>query len=169
MSSYDTVKFAYPMSNGFEGSEYQTKCMECHLDQYEVTTTGRLVFSPFIFRDEDEEVVPPSPPTDTHFSGTLYISDYCSTLRKSWEFGLRFVAGQLQTICDSETDITTAYDPILHTQYALANAVSEDMVDAGLAAAVAGRLIAEARTPEERAIQWAAMAVVIKEALAAAR
>lgn len=167
--SYDNVRFAYPMPNGFEGCDYQSKCMECRLDQYEVTTTGRLVCTPFFYEEEGEGVQPPAAPTDTHFSGTIYIYDYCGTPPKRWQFGLRFVGGQLQTICDTETDITTPYDPILHTQYTLSNSLSDEMIDAGLSAAVAGGLVTAARTPEERAIQWAAMAVVIKEALAAAR
>ncbi|MFC6478592.1 hypothetical protein ACFQDN_21745 [Pseudomonas asuensis] len=43
MGMYDDVSFSYRMPNGRDGYNFQTKDLECRLDEYEVTPSGRLV------------------------------------------------------------------------------------------------------------------------------
>lgn len=169
MGSYDNIRFAYRMPNGFEGENYQTKSFDGRLDQYEVTTTGRLVRSDFVFVDDSEDPGPVDPPVDTHFSGKIYISDYCGELAKRWCFELLFFAGQLQTIRDTETDVVAAYDSLKHLQYALAASVSDDMLNTALSTARREGLIPEAITEELQAMQRSSMELVIKQALMVVR
>lgn len=45
MGMFDTIKCLYPLPDGFdaEGLEWQTKDLECELDEYTITADGRLV------------------------------------------------------------------------------------------------------------------------------
>jgi hypothetical protein len=40
---FDEVSFSYRMLNGRRGCNFQTKDLECMLDEYEATPAGRLV------------------------------------------------------------------------------------------------------------------------------
>ena len=43
MGMFDDIKFRYRMPDGYDGNDYQSKDLDCSMDQYEVTPDGKLV------------------------------------------------------------------------------------------------------------------------------
>lgn len=85
MGMFDEVRFRYRMPNGRDGCYFQTKDLECELDEYEVTPWGRLVR--LVTGDETER-----PLGDLNHHGWL-------TIRDSFDYyRLDFVDGSLRAI-----------------------------------------------------------------------
>lgn len=94
MGMYDNVHFEYRMPDGFEGRSYQTKDLDCELDDYHVTSTGRLLLTED-FSDNRQT-------GDVNFDGILNIYD--SELGGTWhEYNLEFHNGNLVAIECSQT------------------------------------------------------------------
>ena len=167
MGMFDTLRFNYRMPNGYQGAEYQTSDLDCRLDQYEVTTAGRLTRKSM---EPDEEFAREHPdyyeaPVDTHFSGRIYISAYAGSPAKRECFELHFVAGNLQAIRDANTDKEAAYDSLEHTRQALASSITDVMVAAALAEAYQQQLIAQPTSDDERLRLFASMKAVLQVSL----
>jgi hypothetical protein len=89
MGMFDDILCKRPMPDGFAGPRYQTKDLDCDLDQYEITDAGRLVLvnklgEPGVYRE-------------TNFHGWLNFYDYS---RDGWwrSYKAKFTDGQLQHI-----------------------------------------------------------------------
>lgn len=169
MGSFDTLRFNYRMPNDYQGSEYQTKDLDCQRDQYEVTTAGRLTRKSMA---PDEEFAREHPdffevPVDTHYSGRIYISAYAGSPAKRECFELHFVAGNLRAIRDVNTDQEAAYDSLEHTRQALASSISDVMVAAALAEVFQQQLIAQPTSEDERLRLFASMKAVLQVGLSA--
>lgn len=166
MGMYDNLRFSYPMPNGYVGTEYQTKSLDCQRDQYEVTTSGRLTRKS---SEPDEEFALAHPdyfeaPTDTHFSGQIFITALAGTRQR---FELSFFAGTLQSIRDVNTDQLIEYRAADHMRHTLALSVSDAMASAALAEAIEVQVLAEPRDEDERNRMLSAMKRILRAGLCA--
>lgn len=166
MGMYDNLRFSYPMPNGYVGTEYQTKSLDCQRDRYEVTTSGRLTRKSC---EPDEEFAQAHPdyfeaPTDTHFSGQIFITSLAGT---SQRFELFFVAGTLQSIRDVKTDQLSQYSAADHMRHALSLAVNDAMATAALAEAIEHQVVAEPCDEGERNRLLIAMKRILQTGLSA--
>ena len=80
MGMFDTLRCEHPLPDGCTASEFQTKSLECLLDTFCLTLSGRFL---------DAHSV------DTNLHGVLrmYTSD---TTGHWWEYEAKFTDGQLQ-------------------------------------------------------------------------
>lgn len=85
MGMFDEVSFSYRMPNGRDGCNFQTKDLECTLDDYEVSPSGRLIR---VSTDDEGE----RPLGDLNYSGWLDMRDSVDHYR------LDFVNGSLRAI-----------------------------------------------------------------------
>lgn len=85
MGMFDELSFSYRMPNGRDGCNFQTKDLECRLDEYEVTPAGRLVR--IVSEDPSER-----PLGDVNHNGWLDIYHFAD------EYRLDFVNGSLRAI-----------------------------------------------------------------------
>jgi len=90
MGMFDRIKCEFELAEKeFQNNEFQTKDLDCELNNYLITKEGRLI----LISDKGN--------TDLEFHGDLIFYDYIanSLNNKEWhEFKARFTEGKLQWI-----------------------------------------------------------------------
>nr|WP_228857677.1 hypothetical protein [Pseudomonas syringae]QOQ33415.1 hypothetical protein [Pseudomonas syringae pv. actinidiae] len=97
MGMFDEVNFSYRMPDGFVPLGFQTKDLDCLMDIYTISKTGRLI------RDTVFEQVQ-RPLGDMNFSGMLNVYTTAFLTEQWHEYDLEFVEGTLVAIhCKSQS------------------------------------------------------------------
>ncbi len=78
MGMFDTIRCDYPLPDACTETEFQTKSLDCGLDTYQLTATGRLL---------------DARGSDTGMHGVLRM--YTGDARTWWEYEAKFTDGQL--------------------------------------------------------------------------
>lgn len=112
MGMFDEVTFEYRMPDGYESQTgYQTKDLDCTLDEYTVTAEGRLIRTSCSgHRDDDGNENRPL--VDLCFDGTVNIYDDDLLGRSGWhEYDLVFVKGSLVEIRCERPNCRLVFQP----------------------------------------------------------
>lgn len=117
MGMYDDVDIKLRMPDGYESDGYQSKDLDCMLDQYEVNGAGRLIRT-YVGGILDEDFKRPA--GDVNFNGILNIYTSFFT-RQRHEYDLEFVDGTLKVIHCHQTKTQMLFDPLETVQRTLAN------------------------------------------------
>ena len=94
----DYIRCDYPLPDGYEGHEFQTKdTPRQSLEQYTITAAGRLMLDPFAWFQGEPGFEGPPAPRDQNYHGMLRF--YCHAAE--WhEYIAKFTDGQLVAITD---------------------------------------------------------------------
>jgi hypothetical protein len=103
MGMYDDLSFDHRMPDGYEGGIFQTKSLDCRLDEYVITLAGRLVMEkPWNERSE--------PIGDMNYSGVLNVISYG---RPGALYDLKFIDGTLVEIHCCDTGASQDFYPVI--------------------------------------------------------
>lgn len=102
MGMFDWVTFPYRMPDGHEGNRYQTKWLECELNEFKVTPEGQLLRT-FVLEPGSQNKV-----GDTCFDGILWIGS-AEAYRHC--YNLHFRSGLLAAVECLQTNTTMVFDP----------------------------------------------------------
>lgn len=108
MGMFDYIKFRYRMPDGFDGfdgDQYQSKDLDCSLDQYEITPCGKLVRTYGSGYPDDVQ----RPLSGVYLTGVLNICNGVG--RKAHVYDLVFRLGALVSIRCHQTDSDLLFEP----------------------------------------------------------